>query len=65
MNAIAVATLALSANAVTVVGGIISLLIMTRRNGVADGRQIEILSNLQSIATDHESRLRGLERSKE
>lgn len=61
MNALVVAGISLSANAVTIIGGVISLLILTRRNGINDGRQIEILSNLQSLASDHETRIRVLE----
>lgn len=51
----------LIADVVTVMGAVGGLLIALFKKGYNDGRLAEILSNLQTYATDHEARIRVLE----
>lgn len=49
------------ASMVTVLIAVAGLLVALFRRGINEGRLAEILSNLQSLTTDHEARIRVLE----
>lgn len=53
--------ISLSADVITIMTAVGGLMIALFRRGSYEGRQTEILSNLQTLATDHEARIRVLE----
>jgi hypothetical protein len=56
-----VVVIAIAANIVTIMFSMGGMFVALFKRGINEGRTIEILSNLQSLSTDHEARIRVLE----